>query len=556
MSSPIELESFLTESHSARLIHEFVSSNEQSARISAAAGKSKSAIKFFALWLYAISKGVGSAEELAWRCQHSIGFRWLSAGLGADARLLGAFRALAPQAIDELLAESLTAIRAQGLSANLTPEQREVQLLALFEQAQRRVAELRQRLGEPLGEPARRAIAIAELRRNARAGRVSAARAEVQRLDAARQAFARRQAEARQLELQRQRAARTPAPAPAPIRRPAGPRRYSTASSLAWESTGDTESFFRKSLGGCVAAFLLLTVALLLIKPPPVERAKDEKIPQRLTKLFEEQKEKPKLEKPKVQEVVKPTLKDLKPEEPTPDSPVVAKNDAKVVESKTAKPTSEQVAAARNRASQTGLAAMKDQFAALRSLGSDAFRQDQVSVGSGGGVGGGTGSGNVPGSGPVQRDLIGSIAGSGSGGVAGRAVAYSGGGSLAGRATTQVKSPGGAGAPSLAQVQKEAKASKRSAEDIRLAFDTHKSAIYSIYRRALRQNPLLEGRVVLKLSIDNSGRVIACSIVSSALNDRDLEEKIVARVSTIDFGARPNGETWNGTYQIDFVPSS
>lgn len=554
MSSPIDLESFLAESHSARLIHEFVSGREQSARISAAAGKSKSAIQFFALWLYAISKGVGSAEELAWRCRYSVGFRWLCAGLGADAKLLAAFRALAPQAIDELLAESLTAIRALGLPPDLAPAAREAQLLALFDQAERQVAELRQQLAEPLGERARRRMAVADLRRNARASRVSAARAELQRLDGARQALATRQAEARRQELERRRAAR--APAAAPVRRPTGPRRFSTASSLAWDGSDDTEGFFRKALAGCLAFFVAVSVALMLIKPPPVERAKDEKIPQRLTKLFEEQKEKPKLEKPKEPEIVKPTIKDLKPEETAAETPVEAKSEAKVVASKEIKATPEQVAAARARASQTGLAAMKDQFAALRSLGSDTFRQDQVSVGSGGGVGGGTGSGNVPGSGPVQRDLIGSIAGSGSGGVSGRAIAYAGGGSLAGRATTQVRGAAGSGAPSLAQVEKEAKASKRSGEDIRLAFDTHKSAIYSIYRRALRQNPLLEGRVVLKLTIDKSGRVTACSIVSSALNDPDLEEKIVARVSTIDFGARPNGETWTGTYQIDFVPSS
>ena len=553
--TPADLSAFLSAGHSARFIKALLADPAHAARIGSVVGNSKTALQLFALWLYASSRGVGSAEELAWRCQTCLGFRWLSDELRVDAKLLAMFRASAPQAIDEILAECLAAIRAAAESSQSTLQDK--RRLALFTDAQRQVAELRKKLAEPLGDQARRYRAVADAQHSERIQRIKLALDESHRLAEAREALAKREAEAKRKEAERALAAKIQQEQPV-VAKSSGPKRYVATTSLAWGAGGDTESFYRKTLAGNMLFFALLSLILLFIKPPPVERAKEEKIPQRLTKLFEEQKEKPKLVIPKVQEAVKSTdakLNELKPEAATPDTRVVTKSETKPLLG-TEKPSAEQVASARQRASQTGLAAMKDQFAALRNFGGDAFRQDQVSVGSGGGTGGGTGSGNVPGSGPVQRDLISGVAGAGSGGVAGKAIAYAGGGTLAGRSGTQVKVPAGVGASTIAQVEKEAKSSKRSPEEIKLAFDANKSAIYSIYRRALRQNPLLEGRVVLRLSIDKTGKVTACSIASSALKDSELEEKIVARVLLIDFGARANLENWSGTYQIDFVPAS
>ena len=214
-----------------------------------------------------------------------------------------------------------------------------------------------------------------------------------------------------------------------------------------------------------------------------------------------------------------------------------------VVREPSKKPTAQEVAEARERASKTGLVAMRDQLAALRDLGNtDSLRQEQTQVGTEGTER------------RVERDLIGKAATAGSGGVATKSIAHAGGGTLQGRQTAKVGGPAGGG-PSLAEIERESKGSKRTAEEIKLAFDANKSAIYGIYRRALRANPLLEGRVVLKLTIDPSGQVSACSIVSSALKDPELEEKLVARVQLINFGTRPKLETWTGTYHIDFVPS-
>ncbi|MGH8560660.1 MAG: AgmX/PglI C-terminal domain-containing protein, partial [Nevskiales bacterium] len=78
---------------------------------------------------------------------------------------------------------------------------------------------------------------------------------------------------------------------------------------------------------------------------------------------------------------------------------------------------------------------------------------------------------------------------------------------------------------------------KRSSESIQLVFDRNKSAFESLYQRALRQNPALQGAVVFELTIQPSGRVSACRVISSELRDAELEPKLVSRILLLDFGA-------------------
>lgn len=321
---------------------------------------------------------------------------------------------------------------------------------------------------------------------------------------------------------------------------------------LPWSIDPRESVRFRRIVGGALILFLLLSTLLAVVKPPPVERAEAEKLPPRLARVLVEQKAPlPKPEPVVVEPVVKKEL-EQKPEVVPPEAAkeVVTsapESRARAPKSETAdarQPTAEeQVRGARERAAKTGLLVMRDQLAALRDIGSESLSQNQVSVGLEGTER------------RAERDLITKKATAGSGGVATKGVAYGGGGSLAARETTKVAGARG-GAPSLAAVQEEERASKRTDEEIKLAFDANKSAIYGIYRRALRENPLLEGRVLLKLTIEPSGQVTACNIVSSTLKAPALEEKIIARIQLINFGARPKVETWSGTYHIDFVPST
>ena len=112
--------------------------------------------------------------------------------------------------------------------------------------------------------------------------------------------------------------------------------------------------------------------------------------------------------------------------------------------------------------------------------------------------------------------------------------------------------PGG-GAGGTLQRGGDGKAS-RSIEEIKLVFERNKGAIYAIYNRALREEPTLQGKVVVELKIAPSGQVLDCKIVSSELKDTDLERKLLARIKQFDFGAKDVAQMVV-TWPVDFLPS-
>ena len=85
-------------------------------------------------------------------------------------------------------------------------------------------------------------------------------------------------------------------------------------------------------------------------------------------------------------------------------------------------------------------------------------------------------------------------------------------------------------------------------------FERNKGAIYAIYNRALRDDPALQGKVVLELKIAPSGSVVDCKVVSSELHMPELESKLLARIRTFDFGAKDVNEMVV-TWPLDFLPS-
>ena len=85
-------------------------------------------------------------------------------------------------------------------------------------------------------------------------------------------------------------------------------------------------------------------------------------------------------------------------------------------------------------------------------------------------------------------------------------------------------------------------------------FDKNKGAIFSLYNRALRSDPSLEGKIVLRLTIAPNGTVTFCEVVSSELGDPDLESKLVARIKLFRFEAK-DVEAITTTKPIDFFPA-
>jgi TonB family protein len=94
----------------------------------------------------------------------------------------------------------------------------------------------------------------------------------------------------------------------------------------------------------------------------------------------------------------------------------------------------------------------------------------------------------------------------------------------------------------------------RSREEIELVFDRNKAAIYALYSRALRDRPDLQGKVVVQLTIAPSGEVTECRVLSSELNDAELERKLVARIRMFRFEDR-DVESITTTKPIDFFPA-
>ena len=85
-------------------------------------------------------------------------------------------------------------------------------------------------------------------------------------------------------------------------------------------------------------------------------------------------------------------------------------------------------------------------------------------------------------------------------------------------------------------------------------FTKNKGAIDAMYARALRDNPALQGKVVIEITIAPSGEITAARIVSSDLKDPEFESKLLARIRLFRFDAK-NVAPLTATKPIDFFPA-
>lgn len=114
-----------------------------------------------ALWLYACMGGIGSARELARRCEESAPFRWLCGGVGVNHRLLSDFRTDHGGALDELFTQVIASlvdkevvkvsrVSQDGVrvrvSAGASSFRREERLQELLQKAKEHVEELRRQV--------------------------------------------------------------------------------------------------------------------------------------------------------------------------------------------------------------------------------------------------------------------------------------------------------------------------------------------------------------------------------------------------------------------------
>lgn len=298
---------------------------------------------------------------------------------------------------------------------------------------------------------------------------------------------------------------------------------------------------------------LLLTVVFALLvrwqQLPELARAEKEKLPPQLTRILAPRKvEAPKpLPEPKVipdkKEEIKPAEKSKPPKE-VEKKPLAVKKPMEKAKVKV--PTKAELAKnAQQKAKQSGLLALQDELASMRSEVNinNLANTEQIK-----------GAGQAE---QTQRAFVGKKVAGNSGGVDTTKLSSDIGskGQLAGRKTTEYQAPN-EGLASLAAkelVTEDTVVGNRDLESIRKVLDTNKGAIYSIYRRALRQDPGLQGKVTVNLVIEPDGSVSTIKIVSSELNMPELEDKLLARIALINFGSQNAARTVLD-YSFNFLP--
>lgn len=354
---------------------------------------------------------------------------------------------------------------------------------------------------------------------------------------------------------------------------------YHHSPNLPWTEDPRDERRFRRIITVALGLFFLFSVILPMIDVPKVERPKNQPVPERLAKMILEHKklqqppapppvvpekplDRPKVEAPVVEKAVPVKEEPAPPKvelkvKPEPEEVVEVKPDLEAIARMERERREAEIAAARKKAASSGLLALSDDLVAIRDkpVVSSTVVDEKL-----------TGSGPGRKETVVQRAMITSgVAATQGANIGINTANLSKGvnrGSLSERPTTRVNAP-----PALAEASGSAaklpsnaakipgqKASRTDAE-IQWVFDKNKNALYSLYNRALRQDPTLQGKVVLKITIDPSGGVTACEVVSSEMGAPELIQKIVARVLLFDFGAKDVAVTV-ATFPIEFLPTS
>jgi periplasmic protein TonB len=302
---------------------------------------------------------------------------------------------------------------------------------------------------------------------------------------------------------------------------------------LPWTPSDDEQRRVRRVLGAVLGLFIGFGIVIPLLPDRPRTPAMAPAMPERIVEFI--------LQQPKPKPLPKPV------EVPPPEPVEVPK-----IETRVERPVPVPVTQVeprpdpRKKAAASGLLALSDQLAELRDMDVKT-NVDAKSLNAGAGE-----------RTRVDRSILTARTGSGSGGIAvGEVSKGFGGGStgLKGHATAKVSSAtteSGA-APEAQRSGKSAKAA-RTREEIELVFDKNKSAIYSLYSRALRENPALQGKVVLEVTIAPTGEVTECRVISSELGDPELERKLVARVKMFRFEDR-DVATMTTTKPIEFFPA-
>jgi len=290
---------------------------------------------------------------------------------------------------------------------------------------------------------------------------------------------------------------------------------------LPWVESENDRRFKRILLVCVVVSCILGAIVPFLPTPEPVQ--KDLKtVSPRLAKLITEVKKQP-------------------PPPPPPPKPVEKRETIKKPEPKK-EPTKKEIKA-QAKAANTGLVALSSELSSLRDSFDMADFSDQPLKKS-----------SDISKETFNKNVIASNATKESGGINTSKLSRNTGGSkLESRSTTNVKSELASNTQTTAKRTASGKLIRPDSE-IEKVFQNEKGAIFSLYNRALRKDPGLQGKVILELTIAPNGSVTNCKILSSDLKNEDFERKLIARVKLFRFKPS-NADVMTVKYPIDFLPS-
>ena len=296
---------------------------------------------------------------------------------------------------------------------------------------------------------------------------------------------------------------------------------YHRVYELAWDGDPESSRRFRRILQ-ILLVLLVIFGAVFPLLPTPAPTQVETEVPPQLARIM---------------------IEKLKP--PVPPKPVAKPKVTKPAAKEAVRPAPERADLARERAERS-IDKFKDQLADLRQQMADTPTETKNLTGA------------VNAQSHAERSLITARAGEGSTGITSAPMSrgFGGGaGSLHGpdasRVTSSIMQSGlNAHSPGAGR----GGSAGRSEEEIAMVFDRNKGAIYALYQRALRMNPMLQGKLVLEFTIASNGVVTRCRIVSSELHDPALEREIVARVMLFRFEPEKVDPT-TATKPIDFFPA-
>src|SRR5271166_2158212 len=179
----VDVEQLISDDHPARAIWTLVGRLDLSAFYenieSSAEEGGRPAIDpqlLISLWVYAYSEGIGSAREMARRCEFDPAFQWLTGLEEVNYHTLADFRVEKQKELDELFTQVLAALSKEGLItleqvmqdgtkikalASTRSYQREGTIQGQLEQARQRVAEM----GDPRNDESNPKAKQAQARR-------------------------------------------------------------------------------------------------------------------------------------------------------------------------------------------------------------------------------------------------------------------------------------------------------------------------------------------------------------------------------------------------------